>query len=174
MKATGKRVCYVIDLSDSMLDPLTVREVSDLADFGALPWDEITSRLDAVRELLRIALPTLNPEQSFCVVTFGSEAKLLKATPGLRRATPAAIAKVMRELDALKPGPIKRGRPHGTLGGYTNLHGGLRRAFQVKGRGLVKQGAYIDPQMFEQGCDSIFLLSDGKPTWDDYPHGGHA
>jgi hypothetical protein len=169
MDATGTRIGYVIDLSDSMLEPVSVAELKDLAKLAELPWDKVISRFDAARELMRASLATLTPKQSFFVVTFGSEAKMLKATPGLRQATPGLVAKVMRELDAIVPGPAETGRPNGTLGGYTNLHGGLHRAFEVKGKTRVKQEEYVDPEAFHKGCDTIFLLSDGKPTWDDYP-----
>jgi len=206
LQASGTRIGYVIDISDSMLTPLTGKEIRDLrnppkktpvkpkpvvtgkqpagtarkkkppakqdpdeADRAALPWEKIRTRFDAAREFLKISLRTLSPEQSFFVVTFGSKAELMDATPGLRRADEANIERVIQELDAIEVGPPKKNRPHGTLGGYTNLHGGLHRAFEVKARSLVKEREYVDPEIFERGCDTIFLLSDGAPTWDDYP-----
>ena len=27
----------------------------------------------------------------------------------------------------------------------------------------------MNPSTFDDGCDTIFLLSDGAPTWDDWP-----
>ena len=49
------------------------------------------------------------------------------------------------------------------------LHGGLHRAFKVRAKGLVKTEEYVDAATFTEGCDTIFVLSDGKPTWDDWP-----
>jgi len=204
IEGTGRRIAYVIDMSDSMLTPLTGKEVDDLRktpakpkrrdavvtgprappgrrppgkaaapqepdDVDLLPWANIRTRFDAARAFLKLSLRGLGAEQSFCVIGFGSEASLLAATPGLRRATPANIEKVVRELDGIEAGPKAKGRPHGTLRGYTNMHGGLHRAFKVRARGLVKQAEYVDPGTFEDGCDTVFLLSDGKPTWDDWP-----
>ncbi len=204
LEGTGHRIVYVIDMSDSMLTPLTEKEFEDLRKTPAqpprrdavvtgprrepekkapgkaavprgpsvaelLPWANIRTRFDAAREFLKLSVRGLGSGQTFCVIGFGSEAHLLEATPGLRRATPANIEKVVRELDAIRAGPPKRDRPHGTLEGYTNMHGGLHRAFKVGARGLAKQGEYVDPDTFENGGDTIFLLSDGKPTWDDWP-----
>jgi hypothetical protein len=53
--------------------------------------------------------------------------------------------------------------------GQTNMHGGIHRAFKLKGKGSVKQFEYVHPATFKGGCDTIFLLSDGDPTWDDWP-----
>ncbi|MDA1194223.1 MAG: hypothetical protein O2894_03490 [Planctomycetota bacterium] len=205
IEAAGHRVVYVIDMSDSMLTPLTKDEVQDLRrpphqvvgpktpvvtggkDDGApapgptpqekqaadailaLPWKSIRTRFDAAREFLKLSLRALAPQQEFCVIGFGTDAKPLEATPGLRRATEAHVEKACVELDRIEPGKPTRDRPHGTLWGYTNVHGGMHRAFKVAGKGLVKVHEYVDPATFEEGCDTIFLLSDGQATWDDWP-----
>lgn len=204
IEGTGKRVAYVIDMSDSMMTPLTGKEVDDLRttsprppprkkpvvtggkpppkkdpskqgeaqppnDVDMLPWANIRTRFDAAREFLKLSLKSLGPEQSFCVIWFGSKAGLLAATPDLRHATPTNIDKTIRELNAIQAGPPAKGRPHGTLRGYTNLHGGLHRAFKVRDKGLVKKDEYVDPSTFLAGCDTAFVFSDGEPTWDDWP-----
>jgi hypothetical protein len=33
---------------------------------------------------------------------------------------------------------------------------------------LVDEFEYVDGDTFLEGCDTIFLLSDGDPSWDDY------
>ncbi len=202
LEGSGKHVAYVIDLSDSMLTPLTGKEIEDLKKTPAaprrprptvtggksakgkdakkpaepkpdavakLPWSRIRTRFDAAREFLKLSLRGLAPGQTFCVIAFGSEASLLKATPGLRRATEDNIEKAIVELEMIEPGPPTRGRPHGTLRGYTNMHGGLHRAFKVRARGLVKEEEYVDERTFVSGADTVFLFSDGEPTWDDWP-----
>ena len=205
---TGRRVAYVIDLSDSMLTPLTGREIENLQKTPAappeaplpapvvtggkdepgvpapprmpdasppadpvaqLPWPSIKTRFDAARAFLTVSLRALHEDVRFCVIGFGTEARLLAATPGLRPATAANIQEAIEELEAIRPGPKATGRPYGTLEGYTNLHGGLRRAFLVRETGLAKEHADVDPSTFEDGCDTVFVLSDGKPTWDDWP-----
>lgn len=47
------------------------------------------------------------------------------------------------------------------------LHGGLRLAYRITDRGVLGESEYVDPSGRERGADTIFLLSDGEPTWDD-------
>jgi hypothetical protein len=174
----GRRICYVIDLSDSMLTPLTLKEKEDLqnpvtGENGAgntppLPWEEIKTRFDAAREFLKLSLRQLSDEQEFCVIGFGTEAEMLKECGGMARATSRRVDKVFAELDAIKPMPPRTGREHGTLRGMTNMHGGMHRAFKVKSKGMIKEYEYVNRLAFEQGCDTIFLLSDGKQSWADW------
>lgn len=204
VKGAGLRIVYVIDLSDSMMTPLSVKEIEDIKKppppppgkgpvtgkgegqgekegekkeeepappkriEDSLPWDKIKNRFHAAREYLKASLRTLRKEQQFCVIVFGTEAKTLKNTKGLVQASPAAIEAVIRELDAIKPGGRIPDRPHGTLMGYTNLHGGIHRAFKAKPGGLLPEGEYVDASSFTQGADTVFILSDGDPSWDDW------
>lgn len=189
IEATGDRICYVIDLSDSMLEPLTPREAAKLPKgpitgrpqqkaaendrwkqaLEAVKWDKVKNKFDAAREMLKTSLLMLDEKQSFSVICFGDGAGLLKGTKGMQKATLENIQGVIKILDGIKPGPKKDGRPHGTLLGNTNMHGGLHRAFKVKGGGLAGPGEYVNPATFDDGCDTLFLLSDGAPTWDDWP-----
>lgn len=176
----GERFCYVIDLSDSMgkkvpkehKGPITgerKKPKNAILDESDLPWHKIDTRWDLAREQLRISLSRLQPDQWFCVVWFGSEAGTLAATKGLVKATRANIDKAMGELDAIKLGeadPVVA--PDGRLRGRTNLHGGLRRAFAVHSGGLSMDAAYVDEKALADGCDTVFLLSDGAPSADDF------
>ncbi len=188
IRGTGDRICYAIDLSDSMLTPLTTKEKGalgpvtgggaapkkrgkqggPLADPQSIPWDQVKNRFEAARELLKLSLAGLAEDKTFCVILFGRSAERMKATPGLMRATPSRIRKTIRELDALEAGGPAPRRPHGTLMGQTNVHGAIHRAFKLKKKGLVKTEAYVDPVTFTEGCDTLFILSDGAPTWDDW------
>lgn len=185
LQAEGTRICYVIDLSDSMLTPLTDSEKRDLRnpvtghrkqdgeapeprpdpDVAALPWDSINTRFDAAREFLKLSLRKLSPEQYFAVAAFGTQAALLEACPGMQQVNEKRIQKAIEELDAIQPG-LANGKP--ALRGMTNLHGGLQRAFQCKSKGLIKSYEYVDWLGFEQGADTIFVLSDGKQSWSDW------
>jgi hypothetical protein len=185
LSATGRRIAYVIDMSDSMLTPLTDKEVlalrkpvptgkkgkPDAPDPGVLdlPWTRIRTRFDAAREFLKASIRDLDAEASFCVIWFGSEAGFLTATPRLEPATRETVEQVCEELTAIVPGPSDESRPYGRLRGHTNLHGGLHRAFKVTDRTVVRRDEYVDPATFEAGVDAVFVLSDGKPTWDDWP-----
>ena len=185
IEAEGRNICYLIDMSDSMLVPLTPREKEDLKITGAgegkpadakpdhniddaLPWDKINTRFDAAREFLKLSLKQLAADQSFCVLWFGTNAGMLDACTGMQKATPKHIEKVIAELDTIKIHPPREGRPDGELRGMTNMHGAFHRAFKVRGKGLAKEYEYVDWSTFEQGCDTIFLLSDGKQNWADW------
>jgi hypothetical protein len=200
LEAQGARIAFVIDLSDSMLKPLTKEEVEDLkripgperrgpvvtgADAGGagggpgkddgrppppdLDWSKIRTRFDAAREFLKLSLRALDPErEEFVVIGFGSDARLFAATPGLRNANSKNVGRAIQELDAIEPGPPVSGRPDGTLWGYTNLHGGLKRALSLAGAKPGDDDAYVDGAVLERGCESVFLLSDGVPSWDDH------
>lgn len=189
IEATGKRICYVIDMSDSMLTPVDTMKFrgpisgtrkkpekkekddpdNNLPGARDLPWKKIKNRFDVAREYLILSLKSLEPDVHYSVIWFGDGAKFFKSTRGLTKASPGAIKNTIAELRAIRPGPKADNRPHGTLRGKTNIHGGMRRAFMLKGKGLTKRLAYIDPQTFSGGCDTIFLLSDGDPSWDDWP-----
>ena len=182
IEATGDRIVYVIDLSDSMLLPLSGKEREELRrgpvtgdgdpsrrkKRDEIDWDRIHNRFEAAREFLKMSLRGLKESQRFAVIFFGSEAARMKSSPGLMPATERHVAKVIRELDAIKPGPAAPRRPHGTLKGLTNIHGGMHRAFKLGGKSMVKSDEYVAPVTFEEGCNTIFLLSDGAPTTDDW------
>ncbi len=133
-----------------------------------LPWDKIKTRFDVAREYLKLSLKSLQPSQEFCVITFGTVADTLKSTKGLMKADKANVDKAIAELTRMKAGPATDMRKYGTLLGDTNLHGGIHRAFKVKRGGMVKMFEYVEPSTFFDGADTIFILSDGDPTDDDW------
>lgn len=183
IEGVGRRIAYVIDMSDSMLEPLTEAEKDALrrpvtgasgAGVGlemieSLPWDRIHNRFDAAREALKFSLQQLGPNMEFAVFFFGSEAHPLLGSGGLVAASERNRAAAIKALDAVVPGPPAENRPHGTLRGYTNLHGGLLDAFRAVSKKALSGWEHIDAEAFEEGCDTIFLLSDGAPSWDDFP-----
>lgn len=184
IESDGLRFCYVIDLSDSMCreihpsvrpkGPVTgakpkKRPKGVLPDESDLPWHAIETRFDLAREQLKISLQRLSPDQQFSIVIFGTKAETLRATPGMVKASKGNIKRAIKDLDNIKIGPKDAVKsPDGTLRGMTNLHGGLRVAFGLSSKGYVDQNAYVDPATLTQGCDTIFLLSDGSPSTDDF------
>lgn len=188
LEATGKHVVYVIDCSDSMLTPLTGVEKNDLkrrtpvtpgdgpakpsarkGEYDDIPWEHIHNRFEAAREVLKRAIQGLTKGDSFAVVLFGDEAEWLPTTRGLVAVAKSSIAGAVADLDAVKPGPPAESRPHGVLRGRTNLHGALRLAYRGLAGKVADGPEYVDAKGLEQGADTIFVLSDGDPTWDDWP-----
>lgn len=183
IESEGERICYVIDMSDSMCKdidpdskpkgpitgPRKKKKKGLVLDESDLPWHEIRTRWDLAREQLRISLSRLDSDKRFAIVWFGTEAGTLDSTKGMVKASKGNIKRVMAELDSIQPGEqIPNKAPDGTLRGRTNLHGGLRVAFGLCDRGVVDEAAFVDKNALTEGCDTIFLLSDGAPSWDDF------
>jgi hypothetical protein len=189
VETEGERLCYVVDMSDSMCKlispeskpqtgPVTgpkVKKKRELMDESDLPWHKINTRWDLAREQLRISLFRLTPDKHFSIVWFGTGAEPLDSCKGMIKATKGNVDRVIAELDSIQakmPGKLsaeeQRDSPDGVLRGKTNLHAGLRKAYGLAGRGFVDEVAYVDPEALTEGCDTIFLLSDGAPSWDNY------
>ncbi|MCR9244363.1 MAG: hypothetical protein NXI31_04975 [bacterium] len=181
----GERFCYVIDMSDTMcqkIDPSAKpdnvpitgrkrpkRKKGFVPSESDLPWNLIETRWDLAREQLRISLLRLTDDKWFSVIWFGDKAGTLKSCKGLIRATKRNVDRVIAELDSIEPDPAVEGRaPHGVLRGKTNLHGGLQLAFGLSKKGFVEEYGYVHPKVLTEGCDTIFLLSDGAPSWDTF------
>jgi hypothetical protein len=185
VETDGERICYVLDLSDSMLEPVSPaarppgarapvtggqaapvkkKEKGAVPDESDLPWEKIVSRFDLARENLRISLERLPKDKWFSVIIFGDESKPLATTKSMVRATKANIDHAMEELDAITAESIKTKK----LMGQTNMHKALRDAFGLTNKGIVEELAYVDAATLTEGCDTIFLLSDGAPSWDEF------
>jgi len=184
IETQGERFCYVVDMSDSMCKeispsarpsnaattgPRPKRKKGFVPSESDLPWHLIKTRWDLAREQLRISLLRLADDKYFSVVWFGTESGTLKSCRGMMRATKGNVDRVIAELDKIELGPkdpVKA--PHGQLRGSTNLHSGLRYAFGLTKKGYVDKNAYVNGKVLTEGCDTIFLLSDGAPSWDDF------
>lgn len=190
IETDGERFCYVVDMSDSMCKdiapgakppsaPLTgpkkPKKKGQILDESDIPWDKIKTRWDLAREQLRISLTRLTPDKHFSIVWFGTESGTMESTKGMLKATRGNIDRAIAELDSIQAvmkekltADELRISPDGKLRGKTNLHSGLLRAFSLAGKGMVPNDAYADPEALVEGCDTIFLLSDGAPSWDDF------
>jgi len=185
VEVTGERVCYLIDLSDSMAAPIPEgwkpkgaptsgpskrkkRKKGDLPSEADIPWYSVATRFDLAREHLRISLERLQPDQKFCVIGFGSRAEYLDGSKGMVKATSGNVKKVLKALDGIDIGDPQGERIHGTIWGDTNLHAGLKLAFATSKKGRVKGAGYVAPETFVSGADTLFVLSDGDPSVDDY------
>ena len=185
VEVTGERVCYLIDLSDSMAAPIPEgwkpkgaptsgpskrkkRKKGDLPTEADIPWYSVETRFDLAREHLRISLERLQPDQKFCVIGFGSRAEYLDGSKGMVKATSGNVKKVLKALDGIDIGDPQGERIHGTIWGDTNLHAGLKLAFATTKKGRVKGAGYVHPETFVSGADTLFVLSDGDPSVDDY------
>jgi len=176
LEASGTRVVYLVDLSDSMLEPLTDREREDArriprvveGEAEDVDWSRIRSRFDLARAYLKQSLEALDDEHWFMVVGFGDRAEPFRATRRLVKATRQNVREAVKELEALTPGRATPARPHGTLRGATNVHGAFLLAYRALVRKDVDEHEHVAEAALEDGCDTIFLFGDGQPTEDDF------
>lgn len=181
IETEGERFCYVVDMSDSMcikIDPSSKpggpvtgprEKKKKILDESDLPWHKIETRWDLAREQLKVSLSRLSDDKYFSIVWFGTSSGTLESCNGMIKATPANIARVLKELDSIKTGaPDPAKAPDGILRGSTNLHSGLRRAFGLSNKGFAEKEGYVDDDTLVTGCDTVFLLSDGAPSSDDF------
>lgn len=177
VEASGDRVVYVVDESGSMDEKLTADERDDLraaaseARVGgtphpataAIPWDRIRTRRDAAVEFTKASIRGLPETSSFAVLLFDDGYTWVGGKPELVPATPRNVEAALKALD----------RTH--LGGGTNLHGGLRRAFDAYVAGPARRskavGETVEASELARGPTTVFLLSDGAPTRDDWGFG---
>ena len=196
--STGNRIAFLIDLSDSMLKPLTQKEIEDMkrAITGRhknkgpkeeaknpeeerndleekLDWSKIKTRFDAARESLIISLQELQPKMKFTVIGFGTEATWLNVTRGLVPANQSNIKRAVDELKRIKPGAPRAGVKTKSLRGMTNIHGAFLCAYRsLDGKVYKEFDEHVVEAGFEEGCDTIFILTDGAATTDDYTENG--
>ncbi len=173
LEASGDRIVYVVDESGSMDTPLTAREILDLRrssvpkpaakppdppdPMASIPWERIRTRHDAAVEFTKASIRSLPESASFAVVLFESGVRWLRGESTLVPATRANVEEAVRALGRRAPS------------GATNLHGGLRRAFDavVSGRPLGPE-AEASAAALARGPTTVFLLSDGHPCADDW------
>lgn len=177
VEATGSRICYVIDMSDSMCKDVVIPEDAKGPISGGpdakkpknpIPWHLVKTRFDLAREQVKLSLRNLDPDAMFSVIYFGDQSDLLDSSKGMVKASKGNVKKIIKELDGIETLSSTPQRPDGRLRGFTNLHSGIRNAFRVKKKGLLDEDSYIDLKQFTEGADTIFLLSDGNPSTDDY------
>jgi hypothetical protein len=185
LRASGDRIAFVIDMSDSMLTPLSDKILKRGGTTGGttgkeepvepekvnkddIPWHKVKNRFDVAREYIKLSLSRMKPEKSFSIIGFGTAAEYI-GKPGFVQATPANLKAALKALDAIHPGIPIEDRPHGTLMGFTNLHGGILLAFRGLPKKPLTSGEYISEAAMEDGADTLFVLSDGDPTYDNWP-----
>ena len=185
----GDKIVYVIDVSASMGQKINHEDFKELDEDEEeeeekkkpavtgkgkekekekeekkprkMPWGKIRNRLDLAKEALKMSVLDLDPEMKFAVVMFANRVRTLKATPKLIDASEANIKKVVKEIDNIGLGIIGNGE--------TEMHPGLRMAFRVNEKTMVKEHTQdTDAAAVLQGGNVFYVLSDGAPTNDDF------
>lgn len=147
IRTESQRVLFVLDLSGSMEFSMVPRENPDddtrNGREGDKPQDGEISRLVAAKRDLQKAMGGLEDDALFNVIFYASDVwswkdNLVKMDSDSRQ----EVTEVIEELRAV---------------GGTNIYGAMQAAFKMAG---AKAGnEWVEPKV-----DTIFLLSDGKPS----------
>lgn len=183
----GQRVLFLIDASDSMLNPLSDEDKDAIRnpitqdkkdkkkgnDEHEINWDRVKTRFDAAREHVKWTLSRLDKDKQVAVILFGDKAEPLSFTRGFIDCTSGNVKKINATLDAVRaseaPDFQKDARPYGVLMGDTNYYEALLTAYRLGRSGLINSPReHWDLKLVQEGADSIFLLSDGAPIRDGF------
>lgn len=138
----GHSIVYVIDCSGSMVASITDPEYEDgkWVDAGH------DSRIEATKAALIEVLGKLDARDRFNLVCFNDV---------VRAYAPAMLPARAEERERAQAWVSELGASNAT-----NIHDALQEAFRLAGRG-------VHDKYYESAVDTIFLLTDGTPTWND-------
>jgi hypothetical protein len=181
----GERIIFIIDASDSMLNPLGDEDLETLkgpvtGERGRrnkgeyeIDWRKVKNRFDVAREHVKWTLSRLDKDKQVAVLLFGSSVEPLAFTRTFVQASSGNVSRIHAALDGIRPGKasaeMAEKRPHGVLLGETNYYEALLAAYRMGKGGIVNQPReHWDQRLILEGADAIFLLSDGAPIRDGF------
>ncbi|MDP7035375.1 MAG: HEAT repeat domain-containing protein [Planctomycetota bacterium] len=163
IKIKSKRMVFVIDISSSMLGPLTRKPKGPQSVISGggkgskneIDWSQIKTKFDLAKAQLIKAIKALKSDQYFNIVYY--ETNISSWKKGLQRATPGNKAAAIKSIEKL------------VSTGTTNIHGAFEKAFFIStgagGKGKnPNDNATIVAKEMRGGVDTIFFLTDGYPT----------
>ncbi len=160
IETPSKRILFIIDVSGSM-DELVI----DRASFEGRGYKNYTKMEIAKGELAR-TIEGLGPNVRFNILAFAAE--VIPWKKGLAQANIVNKSNALKWVEKLQPiGGSSAQALSSALGGgdlekgRTNTYGALSAGFDLAGRGT--QDRY-----YQSEIDTIFFLSDGRPTAGEY------
>ena len=135
-------ILYVIDCSGSMKAPV------DLPGQGTTAGGkkEQTTRLEACKKELILALGKLQPRQKFAILWYNDLPHFWE--PKMQLASKETVQRAQQFVTTLTPASS------------TNIHDTLEQGFKLVGRGA-------NDKYYGVELDTVFLLTDGSPTTPD-------
>jgi hypothetical protein len=116
----------------------------------------VRTKLDLAKVELNWTLSKLPEDMSFNVVVYEAKHRMIdETTEGLVQATEANKQRFRTLVLGLK------------ANGGTNIHGSLTRALRITKRKPVEADPALDKRAMLEGADTIFFLTDGRPSWSD-------
>jgi hypothetical protein len=130
ISSISKHVCFVVDISLSMKEPDSVASGK--------------SKLDVAKEQLKQAIDGLSDGDTFSIVAFAGSVERWQSKMTKVSATNKDRAKKWIDNDL-------------NLDLGTNIHAGMKAAFEIAGLGSRDSG-------YQSEIDTIFFMTDGQPT----------
>lgn len=162
IKTRSRRLLFVIDISASMAEHLTIdhKDRRAVEEFRKRYGDLDQTKIEIARNELINMVAGLKSYAKFNIVVFNAKAtrwqkKMVKATSGNKNKAIKYLSRLTPEAVAPTGGGIRRA---GAIAGQTNTFEALNAAF-----GLFK-GDEFDKKAFKTEADTVFFLSDGNPT----------
>ncbi len=136
----SRRICYVLDISDSMKLNMEI-DPSQAGALGGIPMKG--RRIDIARHALLDSIRNLDPRTEFRLVFYNSTVDVWN--PRMLEANLGSKASAKAVVDRIEPR------------GETNFHGAIKAALGLDDRGLAKL-------KLDEVPDTILFLTDGRPT----------
>ncbi|NRA97873.1 MAG: HEAT repeat domain-containing protein [Planctomycetes bacterium] len=161
IKTRSRRILFVIDISTSMADNLTIDHENREAveEFRKRYGDLDQTKIEIARNELIDMVEGLKSFAKFNIITFNSKAHSWRKT--MVKATGGNKSKAIKMLARLTPAtvaPTGGLRRAGTIQGRTNTFEALNACFGVF------TGDEVDKKAFKTEADTVFFLSDGNPS----------
>ena len=142
------RLLFVLDFSGSMAEKVALSATTT----GAKAGEQVTKARLVVEELKKIVM-SLSDGSVFNVIVFGDEVRVWRQR---RDGRPDLVHINDETRDDLLGSYLDSLRPAGA----TNLYGALSMALDFQGRGL-------HDKYYELGFDTVYIMSDGEPSWGE-------
>ncbi|MAG57582.1 MAG: hypothetical protein CMJ83_14915 [Planctomycetes bacterium] len=161
IKTRSRRILFVIDISSSMAEVVTLDERNHQAvEAFRNRYGDLSVKIDIAREELIKMVAGLKSYAKFNLVTFNAKTArwkktMVPATSGNKNKAIKFLARLTPETVAPQGGGFRRA---GAINGQTNTFEALNACF-----GLFK-GHEFDKKAFKTDADTVFFLSDGNPT----------
>lgn len=183
LEPAGKRLVYVIDISESMenpwkappelidpaekdKDPVTgkqkpkeTRKDEDGNEIKRPEYKLIETKIELAKAELIYSIQQLDSSYYFNVVLYNKEHSFLfEDESEFYKADKSNRNRFIEAVKELEPVSV------------TNIHGALLRAFRTTEDGYLEEDdgdPGLNEDALEKGADTIFFLTDGWPTWSD-------
>ena len=166
IETPSRSILFIIDVSGSMENHVVEKERFDDGDYPSY------ARIDIVKTELRRTIEGLEKYVKLNILSFATEIDQWK-----KKLVPANVLNkksaddYVRKLDAIG-GSSKEDLAHAGLVGSANLEAGKTNTYGVLMQALDAAGRGKTDKYYEVDVDTIFFLSDGRPTVGDLvdPH----